>query len=91
MTRGAYTEGLKKVAVMSVADSETVLTLGLSNRNFVETNMNQFYSSYNAVLSLKLKTKLTHNTGQEAVRTSKFTLTDISGSERHKYSRTGKG
>ena len=91
MTRGAYAEGLKEVAVMSVADAETVLALGLSNRHVAETDMNQCSSRSHAVFSLKLKTKLTHNTGQEAVHTSKFTLMDLAGSERQKSARTGKG
>ena len=91
LTRGPHVEGLKEVAIKSVADAEMVLAVGLSNRHVAETKMNQCSSRSHAVFSLTLKTTLTQKDGQEVVRTSKFTLMDLTGSEGQKVAGKGKG
>eukprot|EP01052_Picozoa_sp_SAG31_P017657 SAG31_NODE_1218_length_9303_cov_4.349087_1_plen_869_part_10 len=80
-------EGAKEVEVSSAAETYEILHQGSLSRHVAVTNMNKESSRSHSVFILKLQTEETDN-GTKTVRSSRFNLIDLAGSERQKTAKT---
>mgnify|MGYP003387264950 CR=1 FL=1 len=83
--RGVYVEGCIEEFVNTPEDAKRILNLGHQNRHVGATNMNRESSRSHAVFLLSIKsTALNAENNTKRSVTSKFSLIDLAGSERHK-------
>ena len=81
---GVYIEGLKEVELQNTAEAEALMSAALANRNVASTNMNRTSSRSHAMFVLSVRTEHVDEDGLRKVRSSKFTLVYLAGSERQK-------
>ena len=72
----------------TVSFSLQVIDEGLSNRRTAETRMNTESSRSHAILTLMVKTTVTHGGGIAINKRSRLNLVDLAGSERQKDSKS---
>ena len=81
---GVYIEGLKEVELQNTAEAEALMSAALANRHVASTNMNRTSSRSHAMFVLSVRTEHVDEDGLRKVRSSKFTLVYLAGSERQK-------
>lgn len=80
---GVYVEGCTEEQVNSPLDAKRVLALGYRNRHVGATSMNRESSRSHAVFQLVIDTT-TEKQGVRTVKTARFSMIDLAGSERQK-------
>ena len=81
--KGVYVEGLMEEVASSTRDMVEVIRRGASNRHVGCTSMNKESSRSHSVLSMTIESKA-HRDGIWHVRSSRFHIIDLAGSERAK-------
>ena len=84
---GVQILGSTEKEVTSAAETFDILSQGSQYRHVAATNMNKESSRSHSVFSLKITTAESKN-GTKSVRTSRFNLIDLAGSERQKQAKT---
>ena len=82
--KGVYIEGLREEAVTSYRDMMQLILRGAKNRHVGETSMNRESSRSHSVLTTTIESKSMSNTGVWNMKTSRFHIIDLAGSERSK-------
>ena len=81
---GPYVEGLRSFATQDFNAIEALIGEGLKSRVTAATAMNDESSRSHAVFTAIIKTTTVLKDGQKVVRTSRFHIIDLAGSERVK-------
>ena len=84
---GVLMEGATEVEVKSAAETLGMLKEGSDYRHVAATNMNKESSRSHSVFIMKIQTTESEG-GRKSVRTSRFNLIDLAGSERQKTAKT---
>eukprot|EP01047_Picozoa_sp_COSAG01_P061408 COSAG01_NODE_7667_length_3106_cov_6.205520_1_plen_610_part_10 len=84
---GVQVEGAAEIPVNSAAETFEILSQGSQYRHVAATNMNKESSRSHSVFTLKIQTAESKN-GTKSIRTSRFNLIDLAGSERQKQAKT---
>ena len=81
---GVYVEGIIIKTVNSPDDAGKLLDIGCRNRHIGETKMNKKSSRSHAIFLLTVEAVEERDDGSKTVRTSRFSMVDLAGSESHK-------
>lgn len=81
---GVYVEGLQEESVSSVRELEKLIQRGASSRKTGATNMNEKSSRSHSVLTTTIESKTLTAQGVWQMRSSRFHIIDLAGSERNK-------
>lgn len=76
-------KGLTEVTVKTVAEIDSVMTTGASNRTVGSTKMNEHSSRSHSIFTISVEGSELIN-GKEVVRQGKLNLVDLAGSENQK-------
>jgi len=85
--KGVYVEGLNEEVVNNSTDMLNLIKRGATNRHIGSTSMNKESSRSHSVLTTTIESKLQVD-GLWNVKTSRFHIIDLAGSERQKYTNT---
>ena len=80
--KGVYIEGIREEVVQSYKDMINLVMRGTKNRHVGETSMNRESSRSHSVLTTIIESKSLSSTGVWNMRTSRFHIIDLAGSER---------
>ena len=83
--KGVYVEGLNEEVVLSAQDMMEVISRGAKNRHVGSTSMNKESSRSHSVLTTIIETKSMTEGGVWNIKTSRFHIIDLAGSERSKH------
>lgn len=83
--KGVYVEGLNEEVVQSADDMVNIISIGAKNRHVGSTSMNKESSRSHSVLTTIIETKSMKEGGVWNIKTSRFHIIDLAGSERSKY------
>jgi kinesin family protein 15 len=83
--KGVYVEGLQEEVVQSSNDMIQLIQIGAKNRHVGSTSMNKESSRSHSVLTTIIETKSMKEGGVWNIKTSRFHIIDLAGSERSKY------
>eukprot|EP00742_Colponemidia_sp_Colp-10_P012615 GILJ01014198.1.p1 GENE.GILJ01014198.1~~GILJ01014198.1.p1 ORF type:complete len:1605 (+),score=415.17 GILJ01014198.1:599-4816(+) len=84
MKKGVYVENLIEETVSTAEDTLKILRRGAVNRHVGSTNMNKESSRSHSVFTLVIESKGTKE-GLTQIRSARFHLIDLAGSERQKH------
>ena len=82
--KGVYVEGLQEEVVSSYRDMIQLIQKGGKNRHVGSTSMNRESSRSHSVLTTIIESKSMSHTGVWNMKTSRFHIIDLAGSERSK-------
>ena len=82
LEKGVYIEGLKEELILSYKDMINLIVKGAKNRHVGETAMNKQSSRSHSLLTAKIESKSLSKTGVWNIKTSRFHIIDLAGSER---------
>lgn len=82
--KGVYVEGLKEEIITSYRDMLQLTLRGVKNRHVGSTSMNRESSRSHSVLTTIIESKSLSQTGVWNMKTSRFHIIDLAGSERSK-------
>lgn len=82
INKGVYVEGLVEETVGCLKDMLVLIARGSKNRHTGSTNMNRSSSRSHSVLTTIIESKSRSSTGVWNIRTSRFHIIDLAGSER---------
>ena len=82
--KGVYVEGLTEETVSSVKEMMNLTTRGARNRHVGSTLMNKESSRSHSVLSTTIESKTLSEEGNWQMKSSRFHIIDLAGSERSK-------
>lgn len=82
--KGVYVEGLMEEVVTNYKDIVLLIQRGAKNRHVGSTAMNRESSRSHSVLTTIIESKSMSNTGVWNMKTSRFHIIDLAGSERSK-------
>ena len=80
--KGVYVEGVIEEVVVNARDMCELIRRGNTNRHVGRTAMNQDSSRSHAVLSTSIESKTVEEGGLSKIKTSRFHIIDLAGSER---------
>lgn len=83
--KGVYVEGLLEETVQSAQDMMEIISRGAKNRHVGSTSMNKESSRSHSVLTTIIETKSMSSGGVWNIKTSRFHIIDLAGSERSKH------
>jgi len=83
--KGVYVEGLIEEAVTNSKDMFDLIARGARNRHVGSTSMNKESSRSHSVLTTVIESKSMEEGGVWNIKTSRFHIIDLAGSERSKY------
>ncbi len=86
--KGVYVEGLNEELVTSEHDMMQLIERGTRNRHVGSTSMNIESSRSHSVLTTIIESKQIQDGGLFNIKTSKFHIIDLAGSERSKHTNT---
>lgn len=86
--KGVYVEGLQEDVVNSYKDMIALIQRGSKNRHVGSTSMNRESSRSHSVLTTIIESKSLSQTGVWNMKTSRFHIIDLAGSERSKNTNT---
>jgi len=82
--KGVYVESLQEEAITSVKDMIHLITRGARNRHVGSTLMNKESSRSHSVLTTQIESKILSVNGIWQMKSSRFHIIDLAGSERAK-------
>jgi len=82
--KGVYVEGLTEEPITTYREMQNLILRGAKNRHVGETSMNRESSRSHSVLTTIIESKSLSNTGVWNIKTSRFHIIDLAGSERSK-------
>ena len=82
--KGVYVESLQEEAVTCVKDMINLITRGARNRHVGSTIMNKESSRSHSVLTTSIECKILNDQGNWQMKSSRFHIIDLAGSERAK-------
>jgi hypothetical protein len=91
INKGVYVDGLVEETVVCYQDMIKIIKKGAKNRHIGATNMNRTSSRSHSVLTTIIESKSRSETGVWNVKTSRFHIIDLAGSERQKITNTAGG
>ena len=80
--KGVYVEGLKEEYISSYQQIIELINRGMKNRHFGCTSMNRESSRSHSMLNTYIESKSLSKSGVWVIKTSKFHIIDLAGSER---------
>jgi hypothetical protein len=80
--KGVYVEGLVEEAVTNSREMIDIIDRGFKNRHIGSTSMNEESSRSHSVLTTIIETKSMNEGGVWNIKTSRFHIIDLAGSER---------
>ena len=83
-----YIEGLTEEGVSSAQDMMDLISRGARNRHVGSTSMNKESSRSHSVLTTLIDSKSMEEGGVWNIKTSRFHIIDLAGSERQKFTNT---
>jgi kinesin family protein 15 len=86
--KGVYVEGLKEEIISSYRDLLQLTLRGFQNRHVGSTAMNRESSRSHSVLTTIIESKSLSKTGVWNMKTSRFHIIDLAGSERNRNTKT---
>jgi len=84
MKKGVYVEGLQEEIVSNNKDMANIMAKGASNRKVGATSMNSSSSRSHSVLTTQIESKTMTPGGIWQMKSSRFHIIDLAGSERSK-------
>ena len=84
ITKGVYVEALQEETVSGVKDMIALITRGARNRHVSSTSMNKESSRSHSVLTTQVESKTMNDSGVWQMKSSRFHIIDLAGSERSK-------
>ena len=84
ITKGVYVEALQEETVSGVKDMIALITRGARNRHVSSTAMNKESSRSHSVLTTQIESKTMNASGAWQMKSSRFHIIDLAGSERSK-------
>jgi kinesin family member 1 len=79
---GAFVENLVLLDINSIQDIGTYLDMGIQRRAVASTKMNSNSSRSHVIFSVYLTQQVDNNAAARSIKTSKFSMIDLAGSER---------
>ena len=83
--KGVYVDGLIEEPITSYKEMHSLIQRGSKNRHVGETSMNRESSRSHSVLTTIIESQSLSNTGVWSMKTSRFHIIDLAGSERAKH------